>query len=145
MIQSVKYLLLISGFFFSSFVMAEDSARWLSPETVDGTETVSLEQAKQLHSKGTTFIDVRSERQYRKRHIPGAVNLYIKDKFTQQNLLKQISKDEPFVIYCNGRHCSLSYKASEKAVDWGFTQIKYFRDGARAWRLDGNPLEYPAN
>lgn len=121
---------------------AEDSTRWQSPLTVEGTEAISLEQARNLHQKSVLFVDVRSPRQYNKRHISGAISLYVKDSFTEVNLLKYVGKDEPFVLYCNGAHCSLSYKAAEKAVAWGFSQIKYYRDGFRAWRKDGNPLEY---
>jgi rhodanese-related sulfurtransferase len=95
-----------------------------------------------MYAEGVTFIDVRSPRQYKKRHIAGAVHLYIKDAFTEQNLSKLGPKETALVIYCNGAHCSLSYKAAEKAVAWGYTNIKYYRDGFRAWRLDGNPLEY---
>jgi rhodanese-related sulfurtransferase len=122
-------------------VLAE-ADKWQSPETVDGAITTSLQQARELHAKGTRFIDVRSQRQYRKRHIPGAINLYIKGAFTEGNLLKLLGNhQQPFVVYCNGIHCSLSSKAATRAVEWGFRNVHYFREGARGWRLDGNPLE----
>lgn len=138
----LRSFIIFTGLLFLTSANAAESGKWQSPESVDGTETVSLEQAKTLHANGVKFVDVRSIRQYKKRHIQRAIHLYIDDAFTEQNLLKHVKKDEPFIIYCNGAHCSLSYKASEKAVAWGFTGIKYFRDGFRAWRLDGNPLEY---
>ncbi len=138
----LRNILLISSLFFYNYLFAEESGQWLSPETVEGTETVDLQQAKIMHANGVKFIDVRSSRQYIKRHIPGAIQLYINDGFDEKNLLKHVKYDEPFVVYCNGAHCSLSYKAATKAVSWGFTQIKYYRDGFRAWRKDGNPLEY---
>jgi rhodanese-related sulfurtransferase len=138
----LKSLLLIISFLFCHQLLAEESGKYQSPESVEGTETISLEQAKKMHAEGVIFIDVRSPRQYKKRHIAGAVHLYIKDNFSEQNLLKLGQKDTPYILYCNGVHCSLSYKAAEKAVAWGFTNIKYYRDGFRAWRLDGNPIEY---
>ena len=140
----LRHIIIFAGLFFLASANAAESGKWQSPETVDGTETVSLEQAKAMHAKGVKFIDVRSSRQYEKRHIQSAIHLYIDDGFTEQNLLKHVAKDEPFIIYCNGAHCSLSYKAATKAVGWGFTGIKYYRDGFRAWRLDGNSLEYGA-
>lgn len=145
MIKSIIRISILMGLLFTASLVFAESAKWQSPETVQGTETVNLEQVKSLHTSGVKFIDVRSTRQYKKRHIPGAIHLYIKDTFNESNLLKHVKKDEPFVIYCNGTHCSLSYKAAEKAVAWGFTGIKYFREGIRAWRLDGNPLEYGNN
>ena len=126
----------------ASFAATAAEENWESPTRVDGTQSISLEQAKALHAQGMLFVDVRSPRQFKKRHIPGAVNLYIKDNFTEASLLQHLkSKDTPFIVYCNGAHCSLSYKAAEKGVAMGFTGIHYFRAGARAWRLDGNPLQ----
>ncbi len=142
MFKSLRYIVLVAGLCLVPPLTAEESAKWVSPETVAGTETVDLEQAKQMHADGVVFIDVRSPRQYRKRHIDGAINLYIKDRFNQENLLKHVARDKPLVIYCNGISCSLSYRAAEKAVGWNFTQVKYFREGIFAWRRDGNPLAY---
>jgi len=140
----LRKIFIFSSLIFLSSVNAAESGKWKSPEFVEGTESISLQQAKAMHADGLIFIDVRSARQYNKRHIPGAINLYINEGFSEVNLLKLLQKDTPFAVYCNGAHCSLSYKAATKAVDWGFTGVKYFRDGARSWRLDGNPLEYGA-
>lgn len=139
---TLRNLLLISSFLLFNNVFAEGSSEWKSPEAVDGTEAISLEQAKTMHAEGIKFVDVRSLRQYEKRHIPNAIHLYIKDRFNEVNLAKHVKKDEPFIVYCNGAHCSLSSKAAKKAVEWGYTKVKYYRDGFRAWRKDGNPLEY---
>lgn len=133
--------LLIIGLLLSAQSVAE-SGNYQSPEFVEGSETISLQQAKQMYAEGAIFIDVRSPRQFNKRHIEGAKHLYLKDAFTQQNLLKLGTKDTPFILYCNGVHCSMSSQAARKAVAWDFTQIKYYRDGFRAWRKDGNPVEY---
>jgi len=119
-----------------------DTEGYQSPLSVPGTRTIGLQEAKNLHQQGVLFVDVRSDRQYRKRHIAGALHLYIKTAFSEENLLQHATKEDPIVIYCNGAHCALSYKAGAKAVDWGFTNILYYRDGFRAWRLDGNPLQY---
>ena len=139
-----RFLVLFLSLVFSSGELAAQSEKWQSPETVPGTETITLDQAKALHDEGVVFIDVRSARQYNNRHIPGAINLFLRDGFSEENLLKYVTRDTPFVIYCNGISCSLSYKSAAKAVAWGFNQVKYFRAGIRAWRLSGNPLEYGA-
>ena len=138
-----RFLVCFFAMFFMGSALAEDK-QWQSVETVAGTVTIDVAQAKLLHAEGVPFIDVRKARQYQKRHIPGAINLYVKEDFTEQRLTQLLKeKDQPFVVYCNGTHCSLSSKAATKAVGWGFTQVKYFRSGARGWRQAGNPLEYP--
>ncbi len=141
-IKNVQYYLIIPALLFFITLNAKENEKWVSPEFVEGANTVNLQQVKKLHGDGVIFVDVRSNRQFEKRRIPSALHLPIKTEFTEANLLKHFKKDTPFVIYCNSMHCSQSYRAAEKAVNWGFTNVKYYRDGFRAWRLDGNPLEY---
>lgn len=137
-------LLMVCGLFIFGFSNGYGSEKWESVKFVEGAETVSLDQVKKMLADGVLFIDVRSARQFGKRHIPGAINLFVNEGFTEENLLKKINKDSDFVVYCNGANCGLSSKAARKAVLWGFTGVKYFREGVKAWRLDGNPLEYGA-
>jgi len=139
-IQGVVVLLV--GALYLNIANAQESGKWESPKSVEGAQTVTLEQAKQLYADGIVFIDVRSSRQYGNRHIMRAVNLPLKTEFTQQNLLMHVQKDEPLVLYCNGINCGLSYRAAKKAVEWGFTRVKYFREGIREWGLDDNPMAY---
>ena len=141
MIRSPRVIAMIGGLVLALPLLAGEPGKWQSPESEPGSETVSLQQVKQMHADGVLIVDVRSPRQYRKRHIPGAINLYLRDRFSEQNLLEHIDRDAPFVIYCNGVSCSLSYRSVEKAVAWGFTGVKYFREGILAWRRDGNPVE----
>jgi rhodanese-related sulfurtransferase len=121
--------------------VSQSCAAWQSPKTVEGTTRINTTEARQHFDHGLPFIDVRSEYYYNKRHIPGAHHLDLKKNFTLENLKKIIGQNDPAVIYCNGAHCSLSYRASSKAVEWGFTSILYYRDGFRAWRKAGNPIE----
>ena len=120
-------------------------AAWQSPEQVEGTTRISTEEARNFFDDDIPFIDVRSQYYYNKRHIPGAYHLDLKNNFTEDNLEKIINKNEPAVIYCNGVHCSLSYRASAKAVEWGFTHIYYYREGFRSWRKAGHPIEVGDN
>ena len=53
----------------------------------------------------------------------------------------EAGKDEAVVIYCNGEKCMRSSKACAQAVEWGFTNISYFRDGFPAWKAAGYPTE----
>ncbi|MGB0722696.1 MAG: rhodanese-like domain-containing protein [Gammaproteobacteria bacterium] len=120
---------------------AGESSDWQSPEQVDGSVRIDTETAVRLHAEGVPFVDVRSTRQFNKRHIPGAHHLDLKSDLTEENLLKVGGKDEWMVVYCNGAHCARSYHAIESAVEWGFKKLYYFRAGFRSWRLAGNPLE----
>ena len=127
---------------FSVTAAAETTNQWRSPEHVDGAITTSLQQAKNLFDEGVVFIDVRNIRLYTKKHIPGAHHLDLKDGFEEQALAAIVKQDQPVVIYCSGVKCSRSYKASAKAVSWGFTKVHYFRGGIVAWKNAGYPLKY---
>ena len=52
-----------------------------------------------------------------------------------------MKKEQPFIIYCSGVMCSRSYRASEKAVEWGYTKVFYFRGGIVEWKKAGYPVE----
>ena len=113
----------------------------LADSRFPGSTAIDTNEARERFDSGVPVIDVRGLRLYNKRHIPGAYHLELKNDFTPKNLASIIRKDEPAVIYCNGTHCSLSYKAVTKAVQWGFTNILYYREGMKAWRRSNNPVE----
>ena len=121
-------------------VSAEDAETSGSPLAVPGAQTVSPAQAYALLLQGVPFIDVRNPRLHARRHIPGAHHLDLSSGFTQSALEAIVDHDKPLVIYCSGRKCRRSSRASGFAVEWGFTQVKYFRDGIVGWRDAGYSL-----
>ena len=111
-----------------------------SPLSVPGTETVSTAQAFRLHQAGVAFVDVRNPRLYARRHIPGAHHLDLYSDFSKATLTEIVAPDQPVVLYCSGIKCSRSSTAAEFAVDWGYTGVKYFREGIVGWRDAGHPM-----
>ncbi len=116
-------------------------SEYRSPEQVEGTVSTSLLEAKKLFDKGVVFIDVRNPRLYAKGHIPGAHHFDYKYDFDESRLDGVAKKDQPIVIYCSGVKCSRSYRASAKAVSWGFSKVHYFRGGIVDWKKAGYPVE----
>jgi len=115
-------------------------AEYSSPEHVEGSITISVEQAKALYDKGTVFIDVRNPRLYAGSHIVGAHHLDLKNGFTEDAVAALVKRDEPVIIYCSGVKCSRSYRASAEAVSWGFKKVHYFRGGIVDWEDAGYPV-----
>ena len=109
-------------------------AVWQSPETVEDSARSNTTEMSQHFNHGLRFIDIRGEYYYNKQHIPVVHYLDLKKNFTLDNLKKIIGQNDAAVIHCNGVHCSLSYRASTKAVAWGLTSVLYYRDGFRAWQ-----------
>lgn len=110
--------------------------------TVDGATTVSAADAKALFDNGALFVDVRKPSDWDAGRIPGAVHMdNKKGNFTSAALSTQAEKNENIVIYCNGESCPRSSKGSKSAVSWGYTNVKYFRDGFPSWKAAGYPVE----
>ncbi len=120
---------------------APAQAKETSPETIQGATTITVDEAKALFDKGVVFVDVRSDSDFEAGRIPGAVHLELKKVLTEAALTGAVSKDQEVVIYCNGHSCMRSSDATAKAVDWGFTNVKYYRDGFPSWQGAGHPVE----
>lgn len=112
-----------------------------APEQVAGATMVTAEKVKALYDAGVPIVDVRNPRLYARRHIPDAHHLDLKDAYTEKSLSGVAKKDEPLVIYCSGVKCNRSSRASERAVTWGYSKVKYFRGGIVEWRDAGYPVE----
>lgn len=113
----------------------------VSPKSVTGAVTVDVTQAKALFEKGTPFVDVRNTKDWNAGRIPGAAHLDIESAYSEAALAKIANKNQELVLYCNGASCMRSSDASRKAVGWGFTGVRYFRDGFPAWKSAGYPVE----
>ncbi len=113
----------------------------VSPITVNGAVTVTAEQAAELFDQGVVFVDVRKGSDFDAGRIPGAIHLDIKSAYNEAALEGVVAKGEPVVIYCNGESCMRSSEASALAVEWGFSQVHYLRDGYPAWEAAGFPIE----
>ena len=122
----ILFLLLILLFCFVNTSKADN----LAPEKIEGARTISTVTAKLLFDKGYHFIDVRGLDDFKIGHIPGAYHLSIKSDFDEQNLSAIVKKIQPVVIYCNGILCMGSSIAIKKAIDWGWSNIFYYREGS---------------
>jgi rhodanese-related sulfurtransferase len=126
--------------FFAIGTVSAEKSEYRSPDQVEGAISTSAIQAKELYDQGAVFVDVRNPRLYAKKHIPGAFHLDLKYNFDEVKLAAVAKKDRPVVIYCSGVKCSRSYRASEKAVSWGYSKVHYFRGGIVDWKKAGYPV-----
>ncbi len=122
---------------------ATTAAAQESPLTVAGAVTVDAAEAKALHDRGVDFVDVRTVDLWEAGRIPGAHFLELFSDFAETNLLEIAKKDEEVVIYCAGPSCKRSSKACASAVEWGFQNVYYFREGFPAWQAAGYPTDPP--
>ncbi len=113
----------------------------VSPRTVPGASTVDATQAKALHDEGVAFVDTRALGLWALGRIPGATLLDLTSDFTEEKLADVVGRNDPVVIYCEGPKCLRSSQACAKAVEWGFTNVYYFRNGFPSWKAEGYSVE----
>jgi len=107
-----------------------------------GIKTINLNQAYQLFLGGQTlFIDARKYEEYAELHIAGAVNLPLEKFQDPVNPAASFAKDREIVVYCGEAHCDLSLKVAEKLEKQGFTRVKAFLGGFKAWDEAGYPAD----
>lgn len=110
---------------------------------LQAVKVVDADQLKAWIDQGKKMLlaDSRVASEYKESHIPTAISIPapIMDQYRAK-----LPKDRsyPVVFYCNGwPECKKSHEACDKAVQWGYTQIYWFRDGIPAWTAKHYPLE----
>ena len=106
-----------------------------APDTMPGTTIVSAEEVIEmiLANPELVLIDSRKKTEYIKGHIEGAVNIVNTELVLED--LESIAPDRnrALLFYCNGVRCLRSSDSIARAVDWGYTNIFWFRGGWNEW------------
>ena len=97
---------------------------------------------KKLSLRGNfALLDVLPTRLYRKKHIPGAINVDVEKK----NFVKRVSrlvpdKNKQIILYCKEFLSPRSAKAAKKLSDAGYTDIVRYEGGLQDWQNAGNEV-----
>jgi rhodanese-related sulfurtransferase/DNA-binding transcriptional ArsR family regulator len=84
-----------------------------------------------------TVVDVRPPEEYAAGHVPGAVNIPLKNL---EQRLDDLPREQEIVAYCRGPHCVLAFDAVAQLRAKGF-QARRLEDGFPEWREAGLPVE----
>lgn len=98
-------------------------------------ELLGMIDAKQ----DVVIVDVRFPTDFRKAHIPGAVNLP-KGKWDKP---AGLSKDKLNVLYCYNPTCHLAAEAAATLVAQGYPVVE-MEGGFSTWEANGSPVEAAA-
>jgi rhodanese-related sulfurtransferase len=104
-------------------------------EPVTATELVT-----RLREGSVVLIDVRPEDEYGLGHLPGALNIPLRQL---EQRLSEISRDHEIVAYCRGPYCVLSFEAVATLRARGY-QVRRLEDGYPEWRAARLPVEIGA-
>ena len=87
---------------------------------------------KEVETKDLIVVDVRKPSDYRKGHIPGAVNLpYSKVEEKLEEVLEEVDKEKEIAVVCV-RGIS-SKTAVKKLMEAGYEEAKSLKGGMKAW------------
>jgi rhodanese-related sulfurtransferase/DNA-binding transcriptional ArsR family regulator len=104
----------------------------------DSLEAVSRDELlAQTRAGVVTVLDVRPSDEFDLGHLPGAVNIPLRDLEAR---LAEIDPSHEIVAYCRGPYCVLSYEAVAALRTKGF-KARRLEDGFPEWRAAGLPVE----
>ncbi len=104
----------------------------------DNLEPIPRKELLKRAKQGlVTVLDVRPAEEYAAGHVPGAVNVPLKEL---ENYLKQLDAQQEIVAYCRGPHCILAFDAVAKLRNKGL-KARRLEDGFPEWKLAGLPVE----
>ncbi len=104
----------------------------------DGLEPVSRDDLLARMKDGlVTVLDVRPPEEYAAGHLPGSINIPLKDL---ERRLGELPEAAEVVAYCRGPYCVLSYEAVAALREQG-RKARRMEDGLPEWRAAGLPVE----
>jgi rhodanese-related sulfurtransferase len=107
-------------------------------------DKLSAKEVKGILDRNKDFllINVLPEEHFRKKRIPGSVNVPLGDSSFLQRVAHLVGdKDAKVVVYCADAECNASPKAAEELEESGFRNVHDFEGGVQEWEQAGFPLE----
>lgn len=107
----------------------------------EGYGQISSAGLQRLLASGDEMVvvDARSRGEFDDAHIPGAVNVPVKEFANQAQLLPQ-DKGQMLIFYCNGVKCGKSKRAARQALAMGYGKVLVYNGGLPDWEAKGLPL-----
>jgi rhodanese-related sulfurtransferase/DNA-binding transcriptional ArsR family regulator len=104
----------------------------------DNLEPVSRKELMARLKAGiVTALDVRPEDEFALGHLPGAINIPLREL---KRRLADLDPEQEIVAYCRGPYCVLSYEAVAVLRARGF-KVRRLEDGLPEWRAAGLPVD----
>ena len=79
--------------------------------------------------KGMTILDVRTNKEYERGHIPGALHVPLSDIGDK---IKKLKKDKELVVYCQSGNRSIW--AIKRLMGMGYKNLFNLKGGYLAWK-----------
>jgi len=104
-------------------------------------KSVTFDQMKKIvGNPNFVIIDARRPEEFKKAHIPGAINIFaLSDVNEKFELIMTIPVGKKYVVYCDGGNCDLSHQLAEEVLNsFGFTNVYIYEGGWDEWSKKNN-------
>jgi rhodanese-related sulfurtransferase len=109
------------------------------PRSQSSIRRVSVDEFEKLtRDKGNIVLDVRTEKEFKTGHIPGATNLDVNQPDFEKKVAA-LDKDKLYLV-----HCAVgvrSARACEKMSRLGFERLIDLAPGFKEWQKSGKQIE----
>ncbi len=95
------------------------------------SSTVTTAQVVTLAAEGAQLLEVLPERDYRREHLPGAVNIPL-PQLTRE-AAAQLDPGRDVVVYCYDAQCDLSARGAALLEAYGFERVHDYVGSKAAW------------
>ena len=107
----------------------------------DELEPVAAEELLTRVRQGDVVIlDVRPEDEYGLGHLPGALNIPLRQL---EQRIAELPREQEIIAYCRGPYCVLSFEAVAALRTRGF-KVRRLENGFPEWKAAGLPIEAAA-
>jgi ArsR family transcriptional regulator len=107
----------------------------------DQLEPVTAKELRtRLREGNAVILDVRPEDEYGLGHLPGALNIPLR-QLAQR--LSELPRKQEIIAYCRGPYCVLSFEAVAELRARGF-RVRRLEEGFPEWKAAGLPIEVAA-
>jgi rhodanese-related sulfurtransferase len=96
-------------------------------------------QQKLEHPKKSVVLEALAPDEYRRAHIPGALNIPPDQvRALASELIPR--KDLEVIVYCAGGTCHASEKVAEELTEIGYSDVRHYAGGKSDWIEAGLPV-----
>lgn len=89
-------------------------------------------------ANGFALVNVLQPEEFLSEHIPGSINI---PKGNEREFEKLFDHTKELVLYCASTDCPASSQVAKVLYDLGFSNIRRFEGGMRAWSEGNNQIE----
>ena len=100
---------------------------------------IGREDVRTMLVNGAQIIETLPSNQYEEEHLPGAINISLKQ--LDGKTTSALDHDKAVIVYCQNYQCDLSARAAWRLETLGFTRVFRYSAGKADWLANGLPIE----